>query len=150
MLPDSATLAAAGISQADAAGLVQAVQQAAMKSGRKSTGGGSISGGKPSMTYSQILNAIENGQVTDSVRSGYDYFMGSGSYDRFYGGNTGTGGEVRPDVNAVISNVNTQLTRGNTEAADGYLRSVWNGLTAQERQQVQSVLQKYGISGYQP
>lgn len=150
VLPDSATLAAAGISQADAAGLVQAVQQAAMKSGRKSTGGGSISGGKPSMTYSQILNAIENGQVTDSVRSGYDYYMGSGSYDRFYGGNTGTGGEVRPDVNAVISNVNTQLTRGNTEAADGYLRSVWNGLTAQERQQVQSVLQKYGISGYQP
>ena len=97
ILPDSATLAAAGISQADAAGLVQAYQQAALQSTKRSGSNGGSSGsskssgtGKPSMTYSQIMSAIENGQVTDAVRSGYDYFMGSGAYDQFYGGGGGT------------------------------------------------------------
>ena len=41
--------------------------------------------------------------------------------------------------------VNEQLSNGRTEAANGYLRSVWNSLSGQEQAQMQAVLAKYGI-----
>lgn len=49
------------------------------------------SGGKdkPSMTLAQAEKAIENGTVTDAVRYAYDYYMGEGAYEQFYGNETG-------------------------------------------------------------
>ena len=49
------------------------------------------SGGKdkPSMTLAQAEKAIENGTVTDAVRYAYDYYMGEGAYEQFYGSETG-------------------------------------------------------------
>lgn len=50
------------------------------------------SGGKdkPSMTLAQAEKAIENGTVTDAVRYAYDYYMGEGAYEQFYGSETAT------------------------------------------------------------
>lgn len=86
VLPDSSTLAAAGISQADAANLLRAYQTPTTGTSRSTSKSGSSGKGKPNMTYAQIMSAIESGQVTDAVKSGYDYYMGNGSYDQFYGG----------------------------------------------------------------
>lgn len=44
---------------------------------------------KPSMTLAQAEKAIENGTVTDAVRYAYDYYMGEGAYEQFYGNETG-------------------------------------------------------------
>lgn len=68
-----------------------AAQLLAQQSTRRSGGssGGNRGGGKPSMTLSQAQKAIENGQVTDAVIYAYDYYMGDGAYEQFYGGNTG-------------------------------------------------------------
>lgn len=71
-----------------------AAQLLAQRSTRKSGGssGGSGKSGKPSMTLSQAQKAIENGQVTDAVIYAYDYYMGDGAYEQFYG-QTGGGGQ---------------------------------------------------------
>lgn len=124
VLPDSATLAAAGISQADAAGLVQAVQQAAMKSGRKSGNGGGLDSGEPKLTYQQIVSAIEAGQTGDDLRSGYDYYRYPGAYEAAYGGGASggtTGGTV--DLRNLDTSQITNAKRGDDmvemERSDG-------------------------------
>lgn len=67
-------------------------QTLARRSGGSSSGsGGNSTGGKdkPSMTLAQAEKAIENGTVTDAVRYAYDYYMGEGAYEQFYGSETG-------------------------------------------------------------
>lgn len=135
VLPDSATLAAAGISQADAANLLRAYQTPMTGTSRSTS---KIGNGKPNMTYAQIMSAIESGQVTDAVKSGYDYYMGSGSYDQFYGGvdisgldtnqiaNTHYGDFVRisrPDGQTVAASWDTVAK----DAANGSISAKSNG-----------------------
>ena len=166
ILPDSATLATAGISSADAASVVRAYQQAALQSTKRSGSGGGSSGGskssgtgKPSMTHSQIMGAIENGQVTDAVRSGYDYFMGSGAYDQFYGGGgetsggtTGSGGGSGMNsayFNQMGNSISTMLARGKGDSAVSALDGVWGQLSNDQRDQIQRLFNRYGYA-YQP
>lgn len=63
--------------------------------------GGGDGGGKPKMTLAQAQKAIENGQVTDAVIYAYDYYMGEGSYDAFYG-NQGGDGDLTVDLGSVL------------------------------------------------
>lgn len=117
VMPDSATLAAAGISRDSAAALLRAYQgfDTGSAGGRRSGTGG----GKESESRSQ-----------------------DGDSD----GQTGQGfGVGAQKLNSIISGLNGQLTRGNTEAADGYVRSVWNTLSAQEQSEIQRIMAAYGL-----
>lgn len=51
-------------------------------------------GGRPKMTLAQAENAIKNGRVTDAVIRAYDYYMGDGAYQQFFGDEEPTGGEA--------------------------------------------------------
>lgn len=66
---------------------------------RLSSSGGRSGGGssKPSLTYAQTLQAIEDGRVTDAVISAYDYYMGDGAYEAFYGRTGGDSGDYGLD-----------------------------------------------------
>lgn len=145
VVPDEATLLAAGISPGAAQSLAdsykwQLGQKYAPKSSSRSSGGNSGGGvSKPRLTYSQALGAIEDGRITDPVIQAYDYYMGSGAYQNAYSA---------PDsgkIDAYIRDINTALTAGNQQGADGYIRSIWGNLSDRERNQIQSVLSSYGI-----
>lgn len=74
---------ALGYSDTEIAGMRTAYQS--QQTAQRSNGSSSSGNGKPKMTLAQAQKAIENGQVTDEVRKAYDYYMGSGAYDQFYG-----------------------------------------------------------------
>lgn len=63
----------------------QSQKAARASSGRSSGGSRSSGGGKPKMTLAQAQTAIKNGQVTDAVVYAYDYYMGDGAYQKFFG-----------------------------------------------------------------
>lgn len=73
VMPDTATLNAAGVSTADALAMQAAVQQQAAR-GKTSSGGGS---GKPTLTYTQMMDAINSGNLTPGVLAAYQYYMGT-------------------------------------------------------------------------
>lgn len=158
VMPDEATLYAAGLDAASAQSLADSYKwQLSQKYAPKSSGGSSgrsssSSGGtsKPRLTYSQALAAIENGQTSDAAIQAYDYYMGNGAYNQYFGdaGATGNGGAAG-NISTYIQGINNALTNGNTMAADGYLRSIWPNLSDLEKQQMQSVLSRYGIQ-YNP
>ena len=81
----------------------------ARRSGGSSSGsGGNSTGGKdkPSMTLAQAEKAIENGAVTDAVRYAYDYYMGEGAYEQFYGAGTAE------NENAAVVDMDSVLALG--------------------------------------
>lgn len=55
------------------------------------------------MTLSQAEKAIENGRVTDAVIRAYDYYMGDGAYEQFFGEPQKTGRS--PKFEAVVSQI---------------------------------------------
>lgn len=73
--------------------------------GSRSSSGGSGGSGKPRLTYAQTLQAIEDGRITDSVISAYDYYMGDGAYAAAFGdgGDGGDDGNLEIDMNSVIN-----------------------------------------------
>ena len=105
VLPDGATLAAAGISPGEAANLLRAYGQGTVRNVRRST--------------EDETPAVEQP----------------------------SGGTARFSI--IRGNLGEQLSSGNETRALGYLQSVWGELSAQERSDVQSLLQKYGLS-YNP
>lgn len=80
---DYSQLAGLGVDTA----YLKAVQAAQLASGSSggSSGSGSGSSSKPAMTLAQANSAIENGLVTDAVKYAFDYYMGEGAYEQFYG-----------------------------------------------------------------
>lgn len=76
-----------------------AQKQAAANAKRYRSGGKD----KPSMTLSQAEKAIENGRVTDAVIRAYDYYMGDGAYEQFFGEPQKTGRS--PKFEAVVSQI---------------------------------------------
>ena len=75
-------------------------------SGGSRSGSGSSGGsGKPRLTYAQTLQAIEDGRITDSVISAYDYYMGDGAYEAAFGDDGGSGDDenLEIDMNSVIN-----------------------------------------------
>ena len=153
LMPDSGTLAAAGITTADAQAIVDAVQaQMAAQTARSvvKTTPSKTSPEKPRLTYSQALSAIENGQITDAVRQAYDYYMGSGAYSQNFGGSSGgqdysqtAGGIGR--ASAISRSLGEQLSSGNEGRAVGYLDAVWPSLTEAQKKEVRAVLARYGV-----
>ena len=87
VMPDSATLSAAGISTADAQNLERYYQSqvaleaeytraqiaAKNRTGTRSSGSGS---GKPRLTWNQVKSEIEEGNTSPTVLSAYRYYMG--------------------------------------------------------------------------
>lgn len=166
ILPDSGTLSAAGISQTDAQALVnlyaaQMTAKASTGSGRSSgSSGGSSSSGKPKLTYAQTLTAIENGQITDSVKKAYDYYMGSGAYEQYYGQASGSdegtangsAGEIwkidKSNIDAYFQqfgeSVNRQMAAGAVDAARGNIDSMWDNLDGFQQQAIRDLLAHYG------
>lgn len=153
VVPDEATLYAAGLDAGSAQALAdsykwQLSQKYAPKtsSGKRSGGSSGGTGSKPRLTYPQVMSAIEDGITTPEVQAALDYYAGSGAYQQHYGdaGGAGNGG-VSGNISTYIQGVNNALTNGNTMAANGYLRSIWPNLSEGEKQQMQSVLSRYGI-----
>ena len=86
-----------------------AAEMLARRSGGSSSGSGRNSTGgkdKPSMTLAQAEKAIENGTVTDAVRYAYDYYMGEGAYEQFYGADTAE------NENAAVVDMDSVLALG--------------------------------------
>lgn len=147
VMPDAQTLELAGLDAGSAQALANSYQQQlaakyAPKSTTRSTGGNQ-NNSKPRLTLAQALTAIEDGRVTDAAIQAYDYYMGNGAYNQYFG-DTGSRG-VSGNIGTYIQGVNNALTNGNTVAADGYLRSIWPNLSEGEKRQMQSVLSRYGI-----
>lgn len=70
---------ALGYTDQEIAGLKAAYDRQAAAA--RSASSSSSSSGKPSLTYAQTLQAIEDGRVTPAVISAYDYYMGQGAYE---------------------------------------------------------------------
>lgn len=153
IMPDSATLESAGISAADALAIREAVAQQQAGGGTSSSSGsgsGGSSGGsggyEPTLTYNQVMDAIERGNLTPNVLSDYRYYMGA-DYDA---GDTGTGTGQGTEMNqdhyrAFLSSIQAQLNSGRSEAALGNLESRWDELSDAQKQGLQNVLLRYGI-----
>ena len=85
VVPDAGTLSMAGIDPGSAQALADSYR--AQLAARQRTGGGSSGGsGKPRLSESAVLKAIEEGRVTDDVITAYDYYYGGGAYQQYYGG----------------------------------------------------------------
>ena len=76
--------------------------------GSRSSSGSSSSSGKPRLTYAQTLQAIEDGRITDSVISAYDYYMGDGAYEAAFGDDEGSG-ETGQSLSAAAQTLYRQL-----------------------------------------
>lgn len=103
-MPSQDMLDAMGITAEDARNYIYTLQSKA--NAKRYSGGGTTSGGgkdKPSMTLSQAEKAIENGRVTDAVIRAYDYYMGDGAYEQFFGEPQKTGRS--PKFEAVVSQI---------------------------------------------
>lgn len=86
----------------------QTLSRSGGSSGRSS---GSSGSSKPRLTYAQTLQAIEDGRITDSVISAYDYYMGDGAYEAAYGSESG-GSDAEPSLNDLNTDSVLQLGIG--------------------------------------
>lgn len=82
-MPPDDLLAQAGLTREKAAEMMAYLPKTG-SGGGKGTGSGT-GAGKPAMTLAQATQALEDGRVTDSVIYAYDYYMGEGAYEKFYG-----------------------------------------------------------------
>lgn len=147
VVPDAGTLSMAGIDPGSAQALADSYR--AQLAARQRTGGGGSGGsGKPRLSESAVLKAIEEGRVTDDVITAYDYYYGGGAYQQYYGdqgGGTGmASGGVGFNFDSFRRSIAEQLSNGNDSRAIAYTDSVWNSLTDQQRQDVQTLLAGYG------
>lgn len=86
----------------------QTLSRSSGSSGRSSRSSGSS---KPRLTYAQTLQAIEDGRITDSVISAYDYYMGDGAYETAYGSES-VGSDAEPSLNDLNTDSVLQLGVG--------------------------------------
>lgn len=144
VLPDSATLAAAGISQESAAGLLRAYQ--GFNTGRTGTTKRTDTGGGMAQDYSGLFNAAyESGYPSSYIANNYKKFgfdKSTGLADEYAGWSEDSG-----KLNTYLSNVNQIATGGNQVSLDGYLSSIWGKLSGREQEQIQSLLKKHGFDG---
>lgn len=88
-----------------------AAQTLSRSSGSSGRSSGSSGSSKPRLTYAQTLQAIEDGRITDSVISAYDYYMGDGAYEAAYGSESG-GSDAEPSLNDLNTDSILQLGIG--------------------------------------
>lgn len=104
-------------------------------------------GGKPNMTLAQAENAIKNGRVTDAVIRAYDYYMGDGAYQKFFGSEAeqGTGSGMHESYfNAMGRTLAASLEQGRAESVISGLSDAWGKMSERQKQSIQSLLNRYG------
>lgn len=134
VMPDSSTLASAGISGTEASALVNQLTQSAASSASNTT--------KPSLTWAQIKSELAAGNTSPAVLSGYEYYMGepyqtTGSTGtKNTGGGYNNGGLSTAEVKRLQQDINKYLPDGQKLAVDGKWGSATSnavgGMTAQE------------------
>lgn len=148
VMPDSSTLASAGISGSEANSLAQIYQQqlAAATASQSAT--------KPTLTWAQVKKELEDGNTSPAVLSGYEYYMGQ-SYPTGSGtsataagttakrtGSSGynNGGLSTAEVKRLQQDINKYLPSGQKIAEDGKWGSATanavGGMTAQQYAQI--------------
>lgn len=125
----------------------------------------------PTLTYSQMMDAINNGQLTPNVLSAYEYYMGTaytpqrqtavpyiGDGDdndndndipRFstgYDTQRNTGGMKGSEWDAVRQNLLMNLRSGNTVAVDAYMDQIAGGLSKAQWNELADLMRQYGYS----
>lgn len=115
-----------------------ALQEAARKAA-SSSGGTSIS--KPTLTYSQVMESIENGIITPNVLSGYQYYFGED-----YNNAPAPGGSVEQgqskytmDFDELKGNLTRYLALGGKQRAQNILDTYWDGLTEAQQRELSSL-----------
>lgn len=156
VMPDEATLYAAGLDAGSAQSLADSYKwQLGQKYAPKSSGGTSRSsgGGGDSPTpqvqdYSGLFSAAyDSGYPESYIANNYKNFgfsKSTGLADEYEGWSSDSG-----KLSSYIQGINAALTNGNTQSADGYIRSIWGSLSGREKEQLQSLLSSYGIQ-YNP
>lgn len=159
VMPDETTLYAAGLDASSAQALADSYKwQLGQKYAAKSSGGGRSSGGsgtsgtsKPNLTYTQTMNAIENGITTPEIQAALDYYAGSGAYQSLYGtpGGISSGGAEAAGygnqyggINQTVYNMRRQ-GRSNAEILAFLDRQ---STAALSKNGLANILQNYGLT----
>lgn len=100
VMPDSTTLATAGISSTQAAALMSAYRSksTASTTGTKSTSGAKSSGSGSSLTAAQAQSAVKSGTYTNTTLSAYDDYYGDGAFLSYL---KGTNSQVSNMINNI-------------------------------------------------
>lgn len=157
VMPDEATLYAAGLDAGSAQSLADSYKwQLGQKYAPKTTSGkssGRSSNSSPvtakTQDYSGLFNAAyANGYPTSFIANNY----GAYGFDK----STGLADEYEDwafdsgKMDAYLRDINTAMTNGNTVAANSYISSIWPGLSGREKEQIQSLLSRYNGIQYTP
>ena len=160
IMPDSATLESAGISASDALAIREAVAQQQAGGGTSSSGssGSGSSGGsggyEPTLTYNQVMDAIDRGNLTPTVLADYRHYVGA-DYDAGGTGDTSDSNSNAPTTTtdhyyqAFLNSLTSQLNQGNENGIINLVDYQWNKLSARQKQGVQELLSQYGVA-YSP
>ena len=136
LMPDSSTLAAAGISSADALAIRQAVLQGQDTPSRATSTVTSSGGGR---TGSSSGSNQDSGGTSSGGENAI-VAMNASNFNAF----------ARSLASQLAgSNQTTQQGRNNLNAALGNINSQWNNLSADQQQQIIQLLDRYGIE-YNP
>lgn len=162
VMPDSATLAGAGISESEANALSQIYKQqidaniaktlaSAAKTSSGSSKSSTASATKPRLTWAQVKKELEDGNTNAAVLSAYQYYMGEpygGASDGTgtSGSATGNTGYNASNFNAAMSSIRTALDQGKTDTLYGGISSMWGKLSAAQQNTVQQLLAEYGLA----
>lgn len=146
VMPDSSTLASAGISTSEANALNQLYQQ-------QTAAAASTTSTKPTLTWAQVKSELADGNTSPTVLSGYEYYMGQPYSATGTTGSTGTvgtttttakktgsgynnGGLSTAEVKRLQQDINKYLPDGQKIAVDGKWGNATSaaagGMTAQE------------------
>lgn len=140
-VPDDGTLEAAGISRAEAEAVAREIQRQSV--GKTGGGSGSV---KPSMTYAQVMEAVNSGYTTPGIVSAWEYYNQM-PFDQHGGvGGVGQADTGMSDANfrGVKQSVYTSLSQGDSQRALGYVESVWDGLSGRQRGELRDYLSGLG------
>lgn len=106
---------------------------------------------EPKLTYSQVMEQVNTGNLTPQVLADYEYYMGEtlsgpGTPEQNeYGYSTQVTSGVKASEWAMVkNNIATNLRNGNFEAVEKYLDQVSGGMSAQQWNEVAQLLERYG------
>lgn len=115
----------------------------------KTTSGGGGGGYKPKYTAAQLMGYIEDGvDLTPQMLKDFEYYNGV-SYDEYTSGptqNPTDTGMNESYFGAMARNIVAQIEGGHTDTVSSGLDSVWDRLSQNQKQQIHSLLGRYGLS----
>lgn len=138
IIPEAALLGKAGLSEAEAQAYVARVQSQQNQLQRASSGSGGSGPWKPTLTYSQVMDAIDRGIVNDTIKKAYRYYIGQ-DYDEGKKSDLPETPQGYENVyNAIAEKMNETLSRQGYAAtkawAADYLEQIYDagGITDEE------------------